>query len=219
MQRSIPYRLLILFLVFTGVTLYGQTRVDNISIETKKNGAFLQIKTSKPVAFNNITGWIRKSSTFYLTILNAEIDSTRFKTPDLFAPVNKFDYTHVGESLQLMFELADTVESFEIYVSDNPAEILASLRFPLDVVFTDLQRERARLEQEPAIMLAGAEAGPSTTYGKVKTALYLTGASLTVAGVISQDNSDGMRWEFGTGLGLILGTYLFDKYIKPLLDD
>ncbi len=219
MHYANPFRILVMLLICMGVALHGQVKITGLTIESKKNGAYLQIKTNKSFNIRDASGWIRQQNTFYLTLLNATVDSVALEQVSMIEPFRKFDFEKVGESVQLMFELADTVESFELYVAENPPELMVSLRFPLEDVLAELKIEKEELEPAPPLAASLATSGPGSTYGKVKTALYLTGASLTVAGVISQDNSDGLRWEFSTGLGLILGTYLFDKYIKPLFND
>ena len=210
-------RILLLLLIWTVVILPAQTTITGLSIESKKNGAFLRIMTNKPVDLQNTSGWIRKDIYFYLTIMNSRADSDRILATPLIAPVKKLELSFVGESTQLMFELDQPLESFELYQSERPPELLVSLRFPLTEVFASLQA--AKEQTQPAILPPSRPAvlATGTTYGKIRSALYLTGVSLTVAGIINQDNKSGISKEFGAGLSLVLGTYLFDKHIKPLI--
>ncbi len=203
----------------TVVILPGQTNITGLSIESKKNGAFLRIITDKPVDLQYTSGWIRKDIYFYLTVMNARANSDRILATPLLKPVTKLELSHVGESAQFAFELDRPLESFELYQSDRPPEILVSLRFPVTDVLASLQA--AKEKSQPTITPPSKPFASVTgsTYSKVRSALYLTGASLTVAGIIAQDNAAGLSWEFGTGLGLILGTLLFDKKIKPLLNE
>ncbi len=212
-------RIMLPLLICTVVNLPGQTSITGLSIESKKNGAFLRIMTNKPVDLQYTSGWIRKDIYFYLTVMNARADTDRIMATPLIKPVTKLELSHVGESAQFAFELDQPLESFDLYQSDNPPEILVSLRFPITDVLASLQeaKEQSQPDFTPAPLMTAKQPGP--TYGKIRSALYLTGASLTVAGIITQDNSAGFSWEFGTGLGLILGTYFFDKHIKPKIHD
>ncbi|MFH1851561.1 MAG: hypothetical protein ABIA75_04385 [Candidatus Neomarinimicrobiota bacterium] len=209
-----------MLLLTTVFSLSGQTTIRNLTIEGKKNGAFLRIDLSRPIDLRNTSGWIRKDNYFYLTIMNATFDSAAIMTTAPNRPVKNFELSQVGESAQFAFELDRKVESFDLYQSEKPPELLVSLRFPITDVLVALQQEKAQSAPE-ALTGQAAAAAPTDggMYAKIRTALYLTGASLTIAGVIQQDNAGGLSWEFGTGIGLIGGTYLFDKYIKPLIDD
>ena len=51
-------------------------------------------------------------------------------------------------------------------------------------------------------------------YNQIRNAALLVGASLSIAGIISSDEQETIRWEFITGLGLLIATYLYDRYIQ-----
>ena len=51
-------------------------------------------------------------------------------------------------------------------------------------------------------------------YNQIRNASLLVGASLAIAGIISSDEQETIRWEFITGLGLLIATYLYDRYIQ-----
>ncbi len=216
-MRILKSYLIVILLFLNFIGLAGQTVIRDLSIESKKNGAYLRFSTSGTIQIRNTSGWIRKGNYFYLTVMNAQADSTQIMTTGMMSPVKKLELTHVGESTQFAFELDQVVESFDLYQSDNPPELLVSLRFPITEVIATLQNEKE--QSRPVISQTGprlASVGGSN-YGKIRNALYLTGASLTVAGIISQDNQSGTSWEFPIGMGILVGTYVYDKYIKPLL--
>ena len=51
-------------------------------------------------------------------------------------------------------------------------------------------------------------------YKQIRNASLLVGASLSIAGVMSSDGQDTIRWELFTGMGLLIATYLYDRYIQ-----
>lgn len=214
-------KILKILVLTAGLNLvWGQAPVviSGLTIEGKQNGVFLRIHSDKAIDLQDVSGWIRKDRFYYLTIMNSHSDSAAIMATPLIKPVKSLELTHLGESTQLAFELSQPVESFDIFQSPGPSELLISLRFPIKEVFATLQTAREKLPQEP-IAVTPATKPAANTYTRVRTALYLTGTSLAVAGIIDQDNRDDNSWELIAGAGIILGTYLYDRYIKPLFND
>ena len=48
----------------------------------------------------------------------------------------------------------------------------------------------------------------------MRTATLLIGVSLSVSGIVDSDGQDSIGWELPTGLGLLIATYFYDRYIR-----
>jgi hypothetical protein len=130
------------------------------------------------------------------------------------------------ESTQLALKIDQIIESFEFYESKSPPELLVSLRFPLTEIAGVLEVEKDKMKTGETITTTNEELTANTGillpdhYKRIKTALYITGASLTIAGAaIEANKSEGFTWEIPTGLVMIAGTFIYDKYFhKPKKD-
>jgi len=220
-SKTLRNILLICFLL-SFVSLQAQTKsvVTHLNIEAKKNGAFVKIQTTSPVDPKHITGWTAEGGWFYITILGAISDSMRVANSELKFPVLEIQVDNTKESTQLAFKIDQTIENFEFYQSLSPPEILASLRFPLGEITGILEEERDEMASVEPINAEDIQIQTNTGvllpdhYKRVKTALYLTGASLTIAGAaIEANKSEGFTWEIPTGLAIIVGTFIYDRYI------
>ena len=49
---------------------------------------------------------------------------------------------------------------------------------------------------------------------RMKNASLLVGISLSIAGIINSDEEDTISWELFSGMGLLIATYLYDRYIQ-----
>jgi hypothetical protein len=208
-----------LLLSFVSLDAQAKSIVTHLDIEPKKNGAFIKIHTTSPIEQRHITGWTAQGGWFYVTILGAISDSMRVANSELKSPVLEIQVVNTEESTQLAFKIDQNVENFEFYQSKSPPEILASLRFPLGEVADILEEEREEMASVEPIKTTDTQLQTNTGvllpdhYKRIKTALYLTGASLTIAGVaIEANKSEGFTWEIPTGLAIIAGTVIYDRY-------
>ncbi|NOZ03438.1 MAG: hypothetical protein GXO92_02395 [FCB group bacterium] len=211
----------ILFLVIglclgNAIPAQDHPRVTDLKIEVKRNGLYFQLHTSEAIAERNITAWATPTNWFYITILGAVSDTAKIMSTKPLYPVTEIQATNTANTTQLAFRIAKPIESFDFYRSDTPPEILFNLRFPIEEVVTALMEEK-----QDSFNAQGSDMEPEISneekiYGRVRNALYLAGTTLTVTGIISQDASEtGIAWELPTGLLILSGTYLYDKYIHP----
>ena len=96
-----------------------------------------------------------------------------------------------------------------------------SLRFPITDIAAVLEHERNEMKSVEAITTDDV----STTsdeeiveipdrYKRIRSALYLTGASLTIAGAaIEVNREEGFSWEIPIGISIMAGTFIYDKYL------
>jgi len=213
----------ILFICLTicFVSLKAQTKsvITHLDVEDKKNGAFVKIHTTSSIDPKHVTGWTAEGGWFYITILNAISDSIRVMNSEIISPVSEIQVNNAEESTQLAFKIDQLIENFEFYQSKSPPELLVSLRFPLNEIAGVLESEKDKMESVESVTAEDVELATNTgellpdRYKQIKTALYLTGASLTVAGTaIEANKSEGFTWEIPTGLAIIASTFIYDKY-------
>ncbi len=207
------------------VSINAQTKsiITHLSIENKKNGAFVKLFTTSPVEQKHITGWTGDDGWFYITVMGAIADSNRVVNSEIKHPVSQIQVNNTDESTQIAIKVKETIENFEFYQSKSPPEILVSLRFPIYEVAAVLEQERDSMGSAESITTEEGQFDTDTgvlipdQYKRIRTALYLSGASLTIAGAaLESSKSEGFSWEIPTGLAIIAGTFIYDKYFhKP----
>jgi len=210
------------------VSINAQTKsiITHINIENKKNGAFVKLFTTSPVEQKHITGWIADDGWFYITVMGAITDSGRVASSEIKHPISEIQVDNTDESTQIALKVKETIENFEFYQSKSPPEILVSLRFPIYEVAAVLEQERESMGSAESITTEedqfDTDAGVliPDQYKRIRTALYLSGASLTIAGAaLESSKSEGFSWEIPTGLALLVSTFIYDKYFhKPKKD-
>ena len=124
--KSVVFTILVLTL--STLTAQQTPVFDEVTIDSKMNGAFITLFSTTPVLEHNVTGWHTETGWFYVTILNAVTDTTRIRDAELTDPVSDIEITNYPESTQLAFKIEKEVESFDIYTSDSPAGLLISLK-------------------------------------------------------------------------------------------
>lgn len=207
------------------VSINAQTKsiITHLNIDNKKNGAFVKLFATSPVDQKHITGWTGDNGWFYITVMNAIADSSRVVNSEIKYPVSEIQVNNTEESTQISLKIKKTIENFEFYQSKSPPEILVSLRFPIYEVAAVLEQERETMASAESITTEQGQIETYTEvpipdqYKRIRAALYLSGASLTIAGAaLESSKSEGFSWEIPTGLALIAGTFIYDKYFhKP----
>ena len=214
------YQKIILSLIgfFTILThLDGQTQavLNGISVDAKRNGAFITINSTENIKAKNVTGWSASSDWFYITILDAVTDSIKLVKTELTSPMIDLEVHNYAESAQIAFKINREVESFDIYTSETPPGILISLRFPIDEIYSALEEEKDEMLNNIDAPLSLSKIQKQSMYKRLRAALYVAGAGLVIGGFLTEDNStNANNWELPAGLGIIATTYLYDTFIK-----
>lgn len=211
----------ILVLTLSTLTAQQTPVFDEVTIDSKMNGAFITLFSTTPVLEQNVTGWHTETGWFYVTILNAVTDTTRIGNTELTDPVSDIEITNYPESTQLAFKIEKEVESFDIYTSDSPAGLLISLRFPLEEVIAALEQEKEEMLLNETETVALDDIEGQKLYKRLHAAMYLTGTSLVISGVLMEDSEhvNAPKWEIPAGIGLIAFTYLYDRLFHRDRDD
>lgn len=203
-MNSFKFYLISLF--FFVQSFAADIKIIDIKINSKKNGIFLTIRSSQPLSKGTATGWYSENGWFYTTIMNAQIDTNlveSIKTPPI---VKKITLHNTSQSVQISLKVPP-IEIHDFFESGNPNEIMVALRFPLssmDPVFAEAKLDHKSNTNMQTVL----------NYKQIRNASLLVGASLSIAGIMSSDGQDTIRWELFTGMGLLIATYLYDRYIQ-----
>ena len=181
-------------------------KITDIKINSKKNGILLTIRSNQPLSIETATGWYSENGWFYTTIMDAQIDTNlveSIKTPPI---VKKISLHNTSESVQISLKVPP-IEIHDFFESSNPNELMVALRFPItsmDPVFAE-----AKLDHKSNINMQTA-----LNYRQIRNSLLLVGTSLSIAGIMGSDGQDTIGWELFTGMGLLIATYMYDRYIQ-----
>ena len=201
-----PIKFYLILLFFAIQSFAADIKITDIKINSKKNGVFLTISSNQPLSRATVTGWYSENGWFYTTIMNARIDTNMVETIKTPSIVNKINLHNTSESVQISIKVP-MIEMHDFFDSDNPNELMLALRFPISSIENVLSEAKSVHESNLDMQTA-------FNYNQIRNASLLVGASLAIAGIISSDEQETIRWEFITGLGLLIATYLYDRYIQ-----
>ena len=102
-----------LFLLFSCFVFGQEVTINNLGIDSRKNGTLINIGSTKKIDLENVTAWY-SSEWFYLTVYNAETDSTKLAGQELGGSITKIEIANNEESTQIALKLKKEIESFEI---------------------------------------------------------------------------------------------------------
>ena len=196
----------IICLLFCCQTIAKDINITDLKVEVKKNGVFLKIRSNKSIPKSAVTGWYSDNGWFYVTIMNAFIDTNLVENIKYPAPVKKIIVHNLEESVQISLAVP-IIETHEFLWYGNPRELLVSLRFPLESI-TPVFAE-SKLNNKRNVNLES-----ELNYSRMRNAALLIGSSLSIAGIVDSDGQGSIGWELPTGLGLLIVTYMYDRYIK-----
>ena len=123
----------IICLLFCCQTIAKDINITDLKVEVKKNGVFLKIHSNKSIPKGTVTGWYSDNGWFYVTIMNAYIDTNLVENIKYPAPVKKILVHNSEESVQISLAVP-IIETHEFLWYGNPRELLVSLRFPLESI-------------------------------------------------------------------------------------
>lgn len=201
-----PIKFYLILILFVIQSFAADIKITDIKINSKKNGIFLTIRSDQPILRKSATGWYSENGWFYTTIMNAEIDTNLVKSIKIPSLVKRLNLHNIRESVQISLEVPP-IETHDFFDSDNPNEIMIALRFPISSI-------RPILTEAKSVHKSKIDSETSLSYNQIKNASLLVGTSLSIAGIISSDGQDKMRWELFIGMGLLIATYLYDRYIQ-----
>ena len=102
-----------LFLLFSCFVFGQEVTINNLEIDSRKNGTLINIGSTKKIDLEDVTAWY-SSEWFYLTVYSAETDSTKLVGQELGGSITKIEIANNEESTQIALKLRKEIESFEI---------------------------------------------------------------------------------------------------------
>ena len=103
----------VLFLFFSCFTFGQENTINNIEIDSRENGTLIKVGGTKKINLKDVTAWY-SSEWFYLTIYNAQTDSTKLVNQISNEGFAKIEIANNEESTQVALKLRKEIESFEI---------------------------------------------------------------------------------------------------------
>ncbi|MFQ6613709.1 MAG: hypothetical protein ACE5D1_02595, partial [Fidelibacterota bacterium] len=126
--------------------------------------------------------------------------------------LDQMEVLNSRESTQLAFSLHSQVEAFEFQLNE-PRIIDIALRFPRTEVLAALESEAMIREPESSGPGRVAKPRESPFYLRMRSAAYLIGVSLTVSGILANDNQSQSGWELPAGVSILGLTYIYDHFL------
>ncbi len=206
----------LMFFLLASTTLAAQNLsvINAVDIQPKVNGLLVRFSVSTPIPTENITAWQAQNHWFYITFFQCQSDS--FALVNSYKPIpemDRIDILNSKESTQIAFRILKSVEDFD-FQSNNNGYLDLALRFPREEVLAALESEV--ISQNEVLTLAPAKPKKnSPLYLRLRPAAYLVGVSLSVSGILANDNRSGTSWELPTGVAILGLTYIYDHYIHP----
>ncbi len=133
--------LLILLCLCVNIKAENNIEVNGIEIIEKRNGTLITILLSKYLSEDNISGWLRNSGWFYLTLHGVIIDTAKSWEFSKTGAIAKIEIYQIAESAQFNFRIKDNVENFEI-ASNSDGKVFLTLRQPLTESFHAINNAR-----------------------------------------------------------------------------
>ena len=103
----------VLFLFFSCFAFAQETTINDIEIDSRKNGTLINVGSTTKINLKDVTAWY-SSEWFYLTIYNATTDSTKLANQNFGGSISKIEIANNEESTQIALKLREEIESFEI---------------------------------------------------------------------------------------------------------
>ena len=138
--------------------------------------------------------------------MNTSIDTNLVRRINYPAPIRTITFHNSAESVQISLAVP-IIETHEFLWYGNPRELVVSLRFPIETIKPVFAEANPSNENNASL-------ATELNYSIMRTAALLIGVSLSVSGIVDSDGQDSIGWELPTGLGLLIATYLYDRYIR-----
>mgnify|MGYP006124088573 FL=1 len=102
-----------LFLFFSCFVFAQENTIHNLEVDSRENGTLIKIGGTRKINLKDVTAWY-SSEWFYLTVYNAQTDSTKLADKDFDGSITKIEIANNEESTQIALKLRKEIESFEI---------------------------------------------------------------------------------------------------------
>ena len=203
-----------ILILITGFALGqpGQLSIlQNIDFQVKENGLIIEFDFSSDMSLEHASGWYAQTEWFYVTFLNTTIDSTIVPSIQKPKVIKDIQFDQAGESVQLSIKLSVPPENHEFFQRSDTKQLFLSLRSSMPII----SMADSTIKQEIQILaseITKPELSIPEEDNNIKVIGYFIGVSFTVSGILQEDSKSSANWELPTGIGIFLGTYVYDKY-------
>ena len=143
--------------------------ITGVKIAEKTNGTILRIQTRNKFPEGNISSFFHENGWFYLTIAGGLADTTEIRKSDTRGVVRSISADQLGETAQLAFQIRTKVQSHEVYQSNDPGEIVVSLRTAMDNSAARIKKVKDRWKLDTVVLDAGHGGKDPGTTGRKGT--------------------------------------------------
>ena len=185
--------------------------LQNIEFKVKENGLIIEFEFSSDISLNRVSGWYAQTEWFYVTFLNTIVDSVKGPLMENSEFIKDIQIDQMGESLQLSIKLSIPPKNHEFFQRSGTRQIFLTLRSPMQII----SKVDSITKQE--IQISASEVTKPKLFipeqhNKIKVIGYFIGVSFTVSGILQEDSKSKINWALPTGIGIFLGTYVYDNY-------
>ena len=203
---------IILLMIGLALGQPGQLSIlQNIDFQVKENGLIIEFDFSSDISLGHVSGWYAQTEWFYVTILNTTIDSTIVPSIEKSEFIKDIQFDQMGESIQLSIKLSVPPVNHEFFQRLDTKQLFLSLRSSMPII----SKADSTTKQEIQILtseITKPELSIPEEDNNIKLIGYFIGISFTVSGILQEDSKSSTNWELPTGIGIFLGTYVYDKY-------
>jgi len=143
--------------------------ITGVDISQKANGTILRIQTRNTFPEGNISSFYHENGWFYLTVAGGLADTTEIRRSDTRGVVRSIAADQLGQTAQLAFQIRTKVQSHEVYQSNDPGEIVVTLRTPMDNSVARIKKVKDRWRLDTVVLDAGHGGKDPGTMGRKGT--------------------------------------------------
>ena len=197
-KKIIFFKHIILFTFYSSILYSQSNEMNSISIKSKSNGIVVQMNMDNLPDLSNVTAWQASSGWFYITMYKVKGDSTSLMPRRLPSEVIDFQIVESDESIQVGIRIKQPIENHDFLLVKKSNTMVASLHYSTEYL--------AQLETVKKMNLGQQN---KEIHQEIRNWLYITGAGLTVAGLIL-DSDNKVNLQTQSGLGILITTLLLD---------
>ncbi|MFH1851111.1 MAG: N-acetylmuramoyl-L-alanine amidase [Candidatus Neomarinimicrobiota bacterium] len=143
--------------------------ITGVTFEEKTNGTIIRLQTRAVFPEGNLSSFVHENGWFYITVANGLADSSTLVRSELGSSIRRILVDQLDESAQVAFQLRPKIEAHEVYQTQEPSEIVITLRTPVMDSMARLKDLRDRWYMDTVVLDAGHGGKDGGTIGRYGT--------------------------------------------------